>query len=110
MIKDYLGFENSRNKKHAHCYTALLKAGLKERAGFHIDVLVGHHITYEVNGQLETEGEIPSADCLMFDHDIMQEVFGEEAIPLMMRLAALPCEERDKLLMQKVEERLGMVV
>lgn len=101
-MKDYLGFENARNKQHAAVYTQLMKMGLEDK-GHSVAILIGHHLTFEVDSDLQTENEIPSADCLMFDHDIMTRVFGKGAIPLMQRLASLPCEERDFLLEEALE-------
>lgn len=111
MLKDYLGYENARNKRNAHVYTALMQAALRGEGK--VEVLIGHHLTFEVDGRLETENEVPSADCLMFDHPIMKAVFGAEAIPLMRDLAALPCDERDELLKRKlwaqITEQDGLV-
>jgi hypothetical protein len=94
-MKDYLGFENQRNKQHADLYTRFLRAAIPESG---VAVLVGHHVTFEIGGDLMTENEIPSADTLMFDHDLMKAVFGERAIAIMQKLASVPCEERDHLL------------
>lgn len=91
-MKDYLGFENQRNKSNAALYERLLKVALKRDD---VAVLIGHHITFELGGDLSTENEIPSADCLMFDHDLMTSVFGEKAVQIMRVLASLPCEHRD---------------
>lgn len=95
-MKDYLGFENDRNKKHAEIYTRLLKRAIKRDD---VAVLIGHHITFEIGGDLETENEIPSADCLMFDHELMTSVFGaDRALPIMRALVSVPCDHRDALL------------
>src|SRR5271167_3031313 len=92
-MKDFLGYENARNKRNAALYCALIKAALGE-----CDVLVGHHLTFEINGDLDTENEIPSADCLMFDHDLMTKIFGNEALSIMGHLALTPVESRDAVL------------
>lgn len=97
QMKDWLGTEHARNKANADLYTRLIQRAVKKLSGCEsIAVLIGHHLTFELNADLETENEIPSADCLMFDHALMGAVFGEAAVPLMQELAALPCEERDK--------------
>lgn len=90
-IKDYLGYENARNRQHADLYQALVQIAY----GADCDVLTGHHVTFEKHGDISTENEIPSADTLIFDHEIMGRVFGENAIPLMQKLAAVPCDQRD---------------
>lgn len=103
-LKDWLGYELGRNKEHSDLYVALLKKALTKLAkGQRAEVLIGHHITFELgaDGQsldITTENEIPSADCLMFDHDIMTAVFGKWAVPLMQTLAAEPCSGRDAIL------------
>lgn len=102
-MKDYLGFENDRNKKHAGLYERFLKLAIGGEAN--VAVLVGHHVTFEIGGDLETENEIPSADTLMFDHDLMRAVFGERAITVMMRLASVPVAQRDDLLKWYMDHR-----
>jgi hypothetical protein len=92
-VKDYLGFENARNKEHAQLYTNLIKRAMEGCA-----VFIGHHLSFELNGDLATENEIPSADCLIFDHEIMTAVFGNQAVEVMKRLAGVPVGERDTLL------------
>jgi len=96
-IKDYLGAENARNKKHAALYSRLIKRAFGEQN----DVLVGHHLTFEEHGNIETENEIPAADTLMFCHDLMSRVFGPaQALTLMRELASVPADtgEREFLL------------
>lgn len=91
-MKDYLGFENDRNKKNAALYEAILKKAW----GSETQVLIGHHICTEQNKDLNTENEIPSADTLIFDHEIMMKVFGIYCMSYMTRLVLLPAEERDQ--------------
>lgn len=91
--KDYLGTENARNKKHAELYTRIIRKAIGS-----CDVLVGHHLTFEIGGDLSTENEIPSADTLLFDHDIMGAVFGDKAFLVMQSLAIMPADRRDELL------------
>ena len=96
-MKDYLGFENDRNKRNAKLYERLIKRAIGP--GTEVAVLIGHHLTFELNGDLATENEIPSADCLMFDHDLMTKVFGQaRAVNIMRSLASVPCDQRDHLL------------
>lgn len=109
MVKDYLGYENARNKKHAATYEKLLRIALLQE-GAKVDVLIGHHICFEIDGDLTTENEIPSADCLMFDHDLMSRVFGGDAMQIMMHLAKNPVGERDFLLSVYLEQRQNSLV
>ena len=96
--KDYLTYENERNRKHAALYESLLKRAL----GANWVVLTGHHFLYERGGDVNTEGEVPSADTVIFDHDIMQAVFGKHCISIMQRLAAVPTDQRDSVLAEEM--------
>lgn len=98
MLKDWLTTENARNKQYAGLYVAIMKKAFGAATQKEPEVLIGHHLTFELNGDLDTENEIPSADCLMFDHYIMEKVFGDQAITIMQHLASTPCESRDKVL------------
>lgn len=92
-MKDYLEFENVRNKTNAGVYQKLIQIAFGDVA-----VMVGHHIAFEADGDLNTENEIPSADTLLFDHDVMVKVFGPDAYGIMQQLAVVPCEERERVL------------
>lgn len=99
--KDYLGFEDQRNRTHAQLYTNLIKAAF----GNDYDVLIGHHICFEKHGDISTENELPSADTLIFDHDIMKAVFGiAKYRDIMFHLVAVKPEERDDLLTEYMAE------
>lgn len=100
-MKDYLTTENMRNKQNAELYTKMIHKAFGDDCA----VLVGHHLTFEKNGELATENEIPSADCLMFDHEIMVRLFGNDAMDYMCRLAATPVEQRDKVLARFWEDQ-----
>lgn len=91
QIKDFLTYENERNKRYAPLYTAILQ----HVWGADTDVLVGHHICTEQAKDIKTENEIPSADTLIFDHDIMKAVFGDHHQHVMIELARTPCSRRD---------------
>lgn len=107
-MKDYLGWENHRNKIHAALYTELMRrafGGERDCA-----VLIGHHLTFELGGDLETENEVPSADCLLFDHYVMKKVFGDDALRIMGELSQVPAEERDALAMAELQKLHAAVV
>lgn len=102
LSKDWIGYENARNKRNVQLYTDILQMALQKITGSKVvAVLIGHHLVFEFDGDgdermdIETENEIPSADCLMFDHDIMTAVFGDDAIFIMRNLATLSCDDRD---------------
>lgn len=97
-MKDYLSSENARNKEHAEAYTRLLHRAFGGESGS-CAIMIGHHLTFELNGDLKTENEIPSADTMMFDHEIMVKVFGPAwAMNVMTALARTPVTDRDKVL------------
>lgn len=105
LTKDWIGYENARNKRNVQLYTDILQMALQKITGSKVvAVLIGHHLVFEFDGDgdermdIETENEIPSADCLMFDHDIMTAVFGDDALFIMVGLAKLSCEHRDQYL------------
>lgn len=102
-MKDYLSTEQSRNKAHAGIYERMLKIAFGETCA----VLVGHHIGFEFNGDINTENEIPSSDTLLFDHDIMQRVFGSKYLSIMANLAVTPVELRDSMLEREFNQRHG---
>jgi hypothetical protein len=103
-MKDWLGYENRRNRDNAALFTAIMK-----RAFGNAEVLIGHHLTFQQGGDLETENEIPSADTLMFDHTIMTAVFGDRAVDVMQHLAATPCQSRDAVLAAHYEQECSLV-
>ena len=95
-IKNYLSYEGHRNRTHAAIYRKMMHlafAGEGETA-----IIIGHHLTFQFGGDLETENEIPAADTLIFDHDIMGAIFGARAISIMQALAAVPVDARDEAL------------
>lgn len=87
----FLGGEGKRNRANADLYHAMLCMAWGD-----CEVIVGHHVNFQFDGDLSTEDEIPSADCLLFDHDIMQAVFGQDALPLMAEIATLRPYEREQ--------------
>jgi len=105
--KYYLQSENERNTQHGMIFIDLIKRA------FGVDevVMVGHHFVFEPKDSmlkldLTKLNEIPSADTILFDHDIMREVFGEKALPLMIECAKVPVAQRD-LLIKAALDSLG---
>lgn len=101
--KDYLGTENTRNKQYTKLFTDMIRAAY----GDNNDVLIGHHLTFEAHGDINTENEIPAADTLIFCHDLMTRVFGQRAGRVMRELATLPVSRRDDRLMELFYTRDG---
>lgn len=94
VTKDYLGDELQRNKANADMYTKILQVAY----GVDNDVLIGHHICFEHDKKIETENEIPAADTLIFDHDIMKRFFGCMYRIVIRECADAPVEHRDETL------------
>jgi hypothetical protein len=59
-------------------------------------VVVGHHIIYKQEGI--SPQEIPSADYLIFNHDIAQKIWGWKWCEVLTKLALEPVATRDALL------------
>lgn len=87
-IKDYLGTELARNKRNAALFTRMIELAY----GHDDEIMIAHHLTFELNHDLNTMNEIPSADTLIFDHDAMTKIFGLKAYDVMRDLASLPVD------------------
>lgn len=96
-MKDYLVSENERNHRNHALYERMLRKAFGQDTA----IMVVHHITVEVAGG--EPFEIPSADTLMFDHVLMQRIFGEDSGEVMAQLALTPTETRDKVLSNFME-------
>lgn len=94
-------YENDRNGENRELYSAMIREAYGVK-----DVICGHHLVYMVEDKradgfvYQVVQEVPSADALIFDHGVMTKLFGAGAVPLMVKLAALPVEGglRDKAL------------
>lgn len=105
-MKDYLAAENARNHRNHRLYERFLRMAFGPEA----TVLVAHHLNYEVaEGSGGEPIEIPSADTMMFCHELMEKVFGiDDMHYAMAQLAVRPVEERDphfELLLDRLEEK-----
>jgi hypothetical protein len=96
-VKDYLVYENDRNHKNHKLYERMLRKAFGPDA----NILVAHHLTFEVAGSDPIE--IPSADTFMFDHVLMRKVFNEDFGEVMAQLALSPVETRDQVLSNFME-------
>lgn len=102
-MKDYLSAENARNHRNHKIYERLLKAATG--AG---EVLIVHHLTFMIPGQ--EANEIPSADTLIFDLELMTNVFGSKAQSVMQQLAVCNVDTRDALLEQYMDSLVSEMV
>jgi hypothetical protein len=99
-VKSFLSTEGKRNRANADLYLDLLQ---RAYPGQVLDVIVGHHICFEFDKDIATENEIPAADTLLFDLDIMGAVFGKaNAVALMHQLVELPDAKREDYVRQSL--------
>lgn len=87
----YLSGEGKRNRANADLFQAMLHIAWGEG----VTVITGHHVSFLFDGDLATEDEIPSADCLLFDHDVMATLFPADYTQIMVELAPLGRYERE---------------
>lgn len=92
-------YENDRNAENRELYSAILREvfGVK-------DVICGHHLVYQLE-EKRADGftytfveEVPSADALIFDHDIASKLWPEDYLAKLAALAVEPISTRDALL------------
>ena len=106
QLKDFLGEEQARNKRHAALYETLVKRAF----GANIDVIIGHHIGFEIHGDIQSETEIPSADTLLFNREIMAAVFGEvHASRILEQLSRAAPDEREKIVAEWLDLGEAMI-
>lgn len=92
-------YENDRNGENSDLYKAII------REAFGVtDVICGHHLVYQVEDK-RADGftytfveEIPSADTLIFDHDVALKIWGVSFKSRLVKLALEPIATRDALL------------
>lgn len=101
QVKSFLSTEGKRNRANAALYEDILNLAYP---GQKIAVIIGHHICFEFDGDISTENEIPAADTLLFDHEIMGRVFGrDKSLALMQNLVALNADKREEFLRTEVD-------
>lgn len=100
QVKSFLSTEGKRNRANADLYLEMLQLAYP---GEVIDVIVGHHICFEFDKDIATENEIPAADTLLFDHEIMGRIFGKDkALAYMHRMVELSAGEREDYIRSEV--------
>jgi len=98
-IKIEGAYENDRNVENSMLYKAIIR----EAYGV-TDVICGHHLVYETREKradgftYEVIQEIPSADALIFDHDVAQKIWPENWRHVLLMLASTPVAKRDQML------------
>jgi hypothetical protein len=103
-------YENDRNAQSREVFKAIIR----EAYGV-TDVIVAHHLTYVAEEKrVDTDGraysfevveEIPSADTLIFDHDVARKIWGPNFKEILVQLVCEPCESRDDLLAKLWNQR-----
>ena len=91
-------YENDRNADSAELFKDIIREvyGVK-------DVIIAHHLVYVTeetrNGfKYQIVQEIPSADTLIFDHNVARKLWGGTWKTILTRLACEPPDSRDMLL------------
>jgi hypothetical protein len=99
-------YENDRNSQSSD----LFKAIIREAYGVK-DVICAHHLVY-VRDEKREDGfdyqvvqEVPSADTLIFDHDVAKTIWGDKWQERLIRLALEPVATRDNLLAELYQAR-----
>lgn len=92
-------YENDRNAASSDLFKAIIREAYNVK-----DVIIAHHLVYvreEVRGdgfKYEIVEEIPSADALIFDHEVAQKIWGDGYRDVVAKLALEPIQTRDALL------------
>lgn len=97
----YLSGEGKRNRHNADLFQAILCIAWGEGCS----VMTGHHVAFLFDGDLTTEDEVPSADCLLFDLDIMGAVFGDDRDQILVAIATMPRNDREAYVRREFCER-----
>lgn len=97
----YLSGEGKRNRANADLFQAMLCIAW----GDGCSVITGHHVSFLFDGDLSTEDEVPSADCVLFDHDIMGKVFPRDYLFIMRTIAPMLRYERENYVRDLICER-----
>lgn len=97
----YLSGEGKRNRHNADLFQAMLCMAW----GDGCSVMTGHHVAFLFDGDLTTEDEVPSADCLLFDLDIMAAVFGDDRDQILTAIALMPRNVREDYVRARFCER-----
>jgi hypothetical protein len=91
-------YENDRNAESSD----LFKDIIREAYGVK-DVIIAHHLVYVKEDvrdgfAFQVVEEVPSADSLIFDHEVAAKIWGPNFMTTLVKLAMEPIPTRDKLL------------
>lgn len=108
-VRNYLDYENARNRTHRQLYSEMLREALGHPDE---EVVVAHHITFD-NQHIADENEpieLSSADTFIFCHDFARVLWPTTYLDVLAQLAREPVETRDVLLRKHFDARpLGIV-
>jgi hypothetical protein len=100
-------YENDRNAENSKLFSDIIKEA------YGVDqVIVAHHLVYvrqdtDPNGfKIQIVEEIPSADSLIFDHEVAEKIWGEGFEHILIELACLPVDQRDARLAELYYNRI----
>lgn len=98
-------YENDRNADSAELFKAIIREVYNVK-----DVIIAHHLVYVCEEKrdgfdYQIVQEIPSADSLIFDHDVARKLWGASYKDKLVQLAAEPVATRDALLAKLYHER-----
>lgn len=92
-------YENDRNAVYSELYKAIIREAYEVK-----DVICAHHLVY-VKVERRPDGfeyqqvqEVPSADSLIFDHEVALKLWGKGFKKVLTKLACEPIDTRDQLL------------
>jgi len=89
--------ENSRNARGSEIFKTMVSEAFKPT-----QFIAAHHLIYQRGTETQ---EFPSADTLIFDHDVARIVWGDGFKEVLMRLVCEPTKTRDDLLAQLLAGR-----
>lgn len=98
-------YENDRNADSADLFKRIIREvyGVK-------DVIIAHHLVYVTEERrdgfnYQIVEEVPSADTLIFDHDVARRLWGARWREVLTQLALEPAATRDELLARLYDGR-----
>lgn len=107
-------WENDRNQDSRQLFKDILKEAYMEEGATSFDSIIGHHLSYEAHYTGEdgfpytVVQELPSADSLIFDHDVAKKLWGDGWKEELVLLALTPVEDRDEMLANRYYGRAKM--
>ena len=91
-------YENDRNAQSSQLFKDIIRECHNVT-----DVIIAHHLTFvkvDLRDGFDYQAveEVPSADTLIFDHDVAKVIWGDRFLDVLKFLVCEPIETRDALL------------